>query len=193
MVILEHARRAVALITTTLVITACTSIQLVSTYDEVIDNQAQDLQKKIDKHFTSLQLGDEESLKYKSNLNFYKETLTDLNAMAVRASAIYKNKLTIQQIELAKINLAYVVLLNKKCIYSTLSPEQIAKVNTNGIDLSMDCNTEKGATKDEPARGEQKLNRATISPIKNLFNQHLGAIMALELAKKRGDSDEDKK
>lgn len=166
---------------------ACSSVQLVSKYDEVIDTQAQHLQKKLDSHLAFLQIADDEDLKYKSNRKFYMGTLADLNAMSVRASAIYKNELTIEQIRLVKTNLAYLVLLNKKCVSGALTEEQINKVNESGVDLSMDCNAEKGATQDEIARGEQKLNRFTLPAIQGLFNQQLGYIMALELAKKRGE------
>ena len=37
------------------VASGCTSIHLVSNYDEIIDNQAQQLQKKLDGYFISLQ------------------------------------------------------------------------------------------------------------------------------------------
>jgi archaellum component FlaF (FlaF/FlaG flagellin family) len=168
---------------------ACSSIQLVSTYDEVIDAQAQSLQKKLDSHLTSLQIADDDQLKYKSNKKFYMETLTDLNAMSVRASAIYNNKLTIEQIRLVKTNLAYLVLLNKKCVNRKLTEEQINKVDENGVDLSMNCNIEKGATQNETARGEQKLNPLTVPAIQDQFNQLFGYIMALELDKKHGEGE----
>jgi hypothetical protein len=168
---------------------ACSSIQLVSTYDEVIDAQAQRLQKKLDSHLTYLQNADDDQLKYKSNKKFYVEALADLNAMSVRASAIYNNKLTIEQIRLVKTNLAYLVLLNKKCVSRKLTKEQVIKVDESGVDLSMDCNIEKGATQNETARGEQKLNPLTVPAIQDQFNQLFGYIMALELDKKRGEGE----
>ncbi|NNB41719.1 hypothetical protein [Pseudomonas chlororaphis] len=191
MTITKYAGRGAVFLVALSVISACTSIQLVSKYDEVIDKQTQELQKKLDKHLTFLRFSSEDPLKYESNQKFYTDTLSDLNAISVRASAIYKNKLTIQQVELAKQNLAWLVLLNKRCIDRELTPEQKEKVNKNGVDLSMDCKAESGATKDEPSRGAQKLKRSFLEPVQNMFNQNFGAIMALELAKKRGDGNDE--
>jgi len=171
-----------------LTISACTSVQLVSNYDETIDSQAQQLQKKLDTYFISLRSAGEEYLKYKSQQKFYEGVLADLNAMSVRASGIYKNKLTIEQIDLAKENLAYLVLLHKQCVSCSLTEEQKKKVKEKGVDLSMDCNVEYGATSDAKGRGDVSINRFVVAPIQALFNQHLGTIMALELAKKRGES-----
>jgi hypothetical protein len=177
-----------ALVGVLLVIGACASIQLVSNYDQTIDNEAQQLQKKLDGYFTSLQNASTENLKYKNQQKFYESVLVDLNAMEVRANGIYKNKLTIEQLDLAKENLAYLVLLHKNCIKAPLSAEQKEKVKTNGIDLSMDCKVENGATANAPDRGNEAINRFVVAPVQSLFNQHLGAVMALELAKKRGET-----
>jgi len=146
------------------------------------------LQKKLDTYFISLQGAGSEDLKYKSQQKFYEGVLADLNAMDVRASGIYKNKLTIEQIELAKENLAYLVLLHKQCVTSPLTEDQKMKVKDRGVDLSLDCHVDNGATSDATGRGDISINRFVVAPIQALFNQHLGAIMALELAKKRGES-----
>jgi hypothetical protein len=175
------------LLSAMIVASGCASIQLVSNYDETIDNQAQQLQKKLDGYFISLQNASANELKYKSQIQFYEGVLADLNAMEVRAAGIYKNKLTNEQIELAKINLAYLVLLHKQCVTGKLSDEQKDNVANNGIDLSMDCKVENGATSDVANRGNKKLNPLLVAPVQSLFNQHLGAIIALELAKKRGE------
>jgi hypothetical protein len=190
MTITKYTRRGAILLVALSLIISCTSIQLVSKYDENIDKQTQELQKKLDRHLMSLRVSNDDSLKYESNQKFYTDTLSDLNAISVRASAIYKNKLTIQQVELAKQNLAWLVLLNKRCIVGDLSTEQKEKVKANGVDLSTDCKTENGATKNESDRGAQKLKRVFIEPVRNMFNQNFGAIMALELAKKRGDGND---
>ncbi len=181
-----------ALLGMVLAISGCMSVQLVSNYDETIDNEAQQLQKKLDGYFISLQSAGAEDLKYKSQKKFYEGVLADLNAMRVRAGGIYKNKLTMEQIDLAKVNLAYLVLLHKKCVTAPLSAEQTEKVKHNGIDLSMDCKVENGATADVADRGEIGINRFVIAPIQSLFNQHLGVVMALELAKKRGETKPEK-
>ncbi|MEG1226904.1 MAG: hypothetical protein RSD83_20275 [Hafnia sp.] len=176
----------VSVIVSAFAISGCTSIQLVSNYDETIDNQAQQLQKKLDTYFISLQSAGVEDLKYKSQQKFYEGVLADIDAMNVRASGIYKNKLTIEQIDLVKENLAYLVLLHKQCTTSPLTDAQKKKVKENGVDLSMDCKVENGASANASDRGESTISRFVIAPIQALFNQHAGAIMALELAKKRG-------
>ncbi|MDO9006092.1 MAG: hypothetical protein Q7V20_21825 [Aquabacterium sp.] len=176
------------ILTLTLVTSGCTTIQLVSNYDETIDGQAQQVQKKFDTYFISLQAAKGDDLKYKSQQKLYQELLADLNAMSIRASGIYKNKITIEQIDLAKENLAYLVLLHKQCITTPLTDSQKEKVRTNGIDLSLDCRVDNGATENVPDRGDIAINRFVVAPIQSLFNQHIGAVMALELAKKRGEN-----
>jgi hypothetical protein len=176
------------LVSIALAIGACSSVQLVSNYDETIDNEARALQKKLDSYFISLQNADSESLKYKNHQKFYESVLADLNAIEIRAGGIYKNELTIEQLELAKENLTYLVLLHKGCITAPLSIEQKKKIAENGIDLSMDCKMQNGATADATDQGEVGINRLILGPVQRLFNQHLGAIMALELAKKRGET-----
>lgn len=164
----------------------CSPIQLVSHYDEDIDRDAQQLQRKLDEHFVSLQNADAESLRFRNQQKFYESVLVDMNALGVRAGAIYRNQKTVEQIDLAKQNLAYLVLLNKNCVSAPLTDEQKRNVKDNGIDLSMHCKVENGATADAMNRGEATLNRFVIPPVQAMFNQQLGAVMALELAKKRG-------
>ena len=173
-------------------VSACSSIQLVSNYDETIDSQAQQLQKKLDEYFISLQSASADELKYKNQQQFYEGVLADLNAMQVRAGGIYKNNLTLEQIELARENLAWLVLLHKGCISGSLTDTQKKNVKQNGIDLSMDCKTDNGASSDIAGRGDNALSLFLVAPIQNLFNQHFGAIMALELAKKRGETPSNK-
>lgn len=167
----------------------CTSIQLVSNYDETIDSQALALQKKFDTYFVSFSSSGNDKRDYRSQRSFYEEALVDLNSIQVRADGIYKNKLTSEQISLARENLAYLVLLHKGCIKSPLSGEQKKQVRENGVDLSMDCKKQNGADVDVEGRGDQKLNPFLVAPLQSLFNQHFGTIMALELAKKRGESN----
>jgi len=177
-----------AVIGLAIAIGGCSTIQLVSNYDETIDRQAQELQKKLDGYFISMQSAGSEDLKFKNQQKFYEGVLTDLRAMEVRAGAINKNKLTVEQLSLTKENLAYLVLLHKGCVSKPLEPDQIKKIKDNGIDLSLDCQKQYGATEDIAGRGDAAINRFIISPVQSLINQQLGAIMALELAKKRGEN-----
>jgi len=170
----------------------CSSIQLVSDYDESVDNQSQQLQKKLDGYFVSLQNASPAELKYKQQQKFYEGVLTDINSLEVRAGGIYNNKITIDQIKLLKDNFSYLLLMHKKCLddFDKLPEKEKDNLNKlredNGPDLSLDCNAQFGAVSDIVGRGEISLSRATVAPLQRIFNQHLGTIMALELAKKRG-------
>lgn len=170
----------------------CSTMTLISKYDETIDNQAQQLQKKLDGYFISLQNANIEDIKYLKQRAFYEGILTDVNAMEVRAGGIYNSQQTMEKIELVKDNLAYLVLLHKQCVAEPLSEQQKMKVKENGVDLSMDCKVDNGATTDIADRGDIALNRFVVEPVQSLFNLHLGSIMAIELAKKRGESQPDK-
>ncbi|WP_447883130.1 hypothetical protein [Serratia fonticola] len=165
----------------------CSSIQLVSNYDETTDKTATDLYKSFDEFFISKQVSDDDSLKYSSNVGFYKNRLVDIDMLETRVKAIYNNSKTIEQVEVLKLNFAYLVLLNKNCVTSKLSDQQKNLVRENGVDLSNSCQKEFGASIDAEGRGNERLNKYTVSPVKNIFNQTLGSIMAFELAKKRGD------
>lgn len=171
--------------------TGCTTVQLVSNYDETVDKQSQELQKKLDSYFISLQNLRGEPLTYKENLKFYEGVLTDLNALELRSSIIYKNKITQQEVVLLKDSIALLVLMHKNCIdgNNKLTDEQLKLVHENGIDLSLDCQKRFGAKNDLMNRAEEKINPYTIFPIQSGVNQHLGAIMKLELEKKRGEKD----
>ncbi|GAK25862.1 hypothetical protein SLIQ_04245 [Serratia liquefaciens FK01] len=164
----------------------CTSIQLVSNYDETTDKTATDLYKSFDDFFLSKQVQGDDGLKYSDNVGFYKEKLVDIDMLETRVKAIYNNSKTIEQVEAMKVNFAYLVLLNKKCVTSPLTEQQKNLVKENGVDLSSSCQKNFGASIDADNRGDVKLNKYTVSPIKSIFNQTLGSIMAFELAKKRG-------
>ncbi|WP_421416080.1 hypothetical protein ACOMDM_08020 [Serratia plymuthica] len=170
-----------------LILMGCSSIQLVSNYDETTDKTAADLYKSFDDFFLSKQVNGDESLKYNNNVDFYKKSLVDIDMLETRVKSIYNNSKTIEQVEVMKMNFSYLVLLNKKCVTSPLTEQQKSLVKENGVDLSTSCQKSFGASIDADNRGDVKLNKYTVSPIKDIFNQTLGSIMAFELAKKRGD------
>ena len=120
-------------------INACTSIQLVSDYDENIDKGTAALHKKIDSYFVSFSSMSPDEKKYKNQQKFYESLVVDLNALKVRASAIYKNELTQDQLSLVEENIAYLLLLHKGCITGQLTASQKENVTDNGIDTSVDC------------------------------------------------------
>lgn len=172
-----------------IIVSSCVPIELVSQYDETIDKETHQLQKKLDGYFTALRSsGTADDLKYKSQQKFYEVVLVDINAIQLRSGGVNNNNLTSKQVYLLKENFAYLTLLHKKCITGPLTEEQKDKVQKNGVDLSLDCKAEYGATTDSSGRGEEMINPHLIAPIQSQFNQHLGAVIALELAKKRGET-----
>ena len=175
------------LLSAVIFLSACTPIQLVSDYDEDIDKGSAALHKKIDSYFVSFNSLSSDERKYKNQQKFYEDVVVDLNSLKVRASAIYKNELTEEQLDIVEENLAYLLLLHKGCVTAPLTNEQKENVNTNGIDTSVDCKVLHGASSDSNGHGDKTLNTALITPIKAIFDQKFGAIMALELAKKRGE------
>lgn len=166
----------------------CSPLQFVSNYDEATDVAAQQIQKKIDKQITSMRSSSDEKLKFSDHLKFYEEITVDLTALEVRAYGIYKNRLTLSQIAAIKTNLGYMILLHKGCIDSPLSDDQRKLVLSSGPDLTLDCHVAYGAQSDSLGRGDIRFNRNLLPTIQTQFNQSFGAVMALELAKKRGFS-----
>ncbi|MFN4366490.1 MAG: hypothetical protein ACK4GA_02480 [Acinetobacter sp.] len=191
MKIINHQKLICLGLTFGMFLTACTSIQLISNYDESVDKQAQDLQKKLDTYFISLQNLQGEPITYKENQKFYEGVLADINALEARAGIIYKNSLTQEQVHLVKQNFAYLILLHKNCINNQpkLTKEQIAIIDKKGVDLSLDCNTEFGSPVQLSNRGNQSLNRYSIPIIQQNFRTQLAAIMKFELVKKRGEKN----
>lgn len=176
-----------SLLSAILLLCACVPIQLVSDYDEEMDKGATALHKKLSAYFISLYSMTDEEKKYKNQQKFYEKVVVDLNSLQVRATAIFKNELTQEQLDLVEENIAYLLLLHKGCITSSLSDVQKANIKTNGIDTSTDCKTSHGATTDSTDHGDKAINVFLVGPIKSLFDQQFGAILALELAKKRGE------
>jgi hypothetical protein len=131
----------------------CTRITLISSYDEVIDHSATELQRRMDGFLTMLV--DKEGTpqaSYDSNKTFYSEYAVDLRSLKVRALSQPKNQITAQQIDLM-----------------TNSLEELRKAHESG-----------------PIAAE------AVPTFRDLFNQSWGAIIALEMAKKRGESSPEK-
>jgi hypothetical protein len=179
-----------------LLIAGCRSIQLVSDYDEATDRGAAELQRKMSDFFSRLQTfprGAEE-LRFDRSREFYRQAAVDLNALRVRAGGIRMNLLTLEQLELLEENLAQVVLTHKGCIegLSALTPEQAEArqqaIRQQGVDLTMDCRVSHGAVADLPDRGDQVISPGFVANAWRQFDQGLGAVMAFELAKRRGEN-----
>lgn len=178
-------------LTFSIFLSGCSTIQLVSNYDEDVDKQTQALQKKMDTYFISMQNLQGVPTTYKENQKFYEEVLADINALDSRAAIIYKNELTQQQVQLLRENFAYLVLLHKQCFVNQpiLTDVQKQIIKKEGVDLSMDCNPEYGAPIYLKDRGNKELKKVYIKPVQSSFSSHLGSIMKLELAKKRGEKE----
>ena len=88
-----------------LTLTGC-SVKLISSYDERTDQNVTALQKKVATFFVKVgsQVGLPEC-KYDNHVNFYQETKVDISAIEMRARAIPKNEITIEQVQLLKSSL----------------------------------------------------------------------------------------
>ena len=183
-------RRAIISSALLALFSGCTTIQLVSKYDETTDKEASVIQKKLSEFFVKQQAASNDAERFFAKSQpFYQDVSASLNALQVRAGGIYKNSLTTDQLKLAEDNLAYLALLHKACITGSLSDIQRKAVRAQGVDASLDCRVQYGASADLPGRGSQALNPALIPPVSNIFDQTFGAVIALELAKKRGEGD----
>jgi len=175
----RHVRHwLIALALLTLGFAGCT-VKYVSDYDAVIDKETTALHKKLDAFLVQIQSEpDQEKRKYKHHQDFYNEVLVDLNALQVRAGAIYKNKITEEQLELVEQNIGLLVLLHKGATDSNeLTERQKREIQTKGVATT--------GTSEELDHG---LNPALVPVVRNLFNTQFGAIMKFELAKQRGEN-----
>lgn len=68
-----------------------------------------------------------------------------------------------------------------------LNKEQKSNIKENGINTSIDCKKSNGAPSDSIGNGDKELSAAIIATILPMLDQQFGAIIALELAKKRGE------
>ncbi len=88
-----------------ILVTSCSSIRLISEYDEITDKAVTAFQEKVSKTFVKLEseVGTDQ-VKYENYKQFYQEAKVDLNTLKIRADAIDKNKIVQEQIvELTKM------------------------------------------------------------------------------------------
>lgn len=162
----------------------CTPPSLIAQYDAALDEGTLSLHKKFEHFFVSLQAAPTDARKYKHHLKFYQEAVVELNSLKLRASAVQKNSLTIEQLALVEENLALLTLLHKGCVTSKLSDDQKQAIHINGVDTSFNCLPEYGASEVMQNREDSTISLLLIKPIRNMFDQTFRSIMALELAKK---------
>jgi hypothetical protein len=92
----------------------CTSIRLISDYDEITDKKVNELQEKVVNHFVKLErvIGTDEA-KYQNYIDFYDGVKVDLSILEIRARAIDKNDIIIKQLSLLKQNMMDLEQLHK--------------------------------------------------------------------------------
>lgn len=174
-----------------ILLSGCTSIQLISFHDEETERLATEIQKDVSTFLVNYQaLQTDEERSFAAHQEFYKNAAIKTRSLSVRASAIYKNEITSEQVRLLEQNFAYQALLHKNCVTGALSADQIEKVRTSGIDVSLGCNSAFGASIDTADNGSNVLSNAFIPVLQSQFDQTLGAIIRLELAKRRGETEE---
>lgn len=194
MVSIRKFRRAprhygrVAFALATAAVGACTTVQLVSRYDDQTDAAAMQMQKDVSAFLIRMQTASSDQERtFAANQQFYRQQAVQIDAMQLRARAIAKNAITIEQLGLVEENLAYLALLHKGCVTAPLGAEQKAAVRNAGVDASLGCHTAYGGAVDDPDRGQSTLSPQLAAPIRSLIDTELGAVVALELAKKRGE------
>ncbi len=74
-------------------------VTLVSNYDEQTDANVTALQKKFDAYFLKLEGASFPECSFTANKSFYDDVTIELNSAQVRANAIPKNDITIQQLD----------------------------------------------------------------------------------------------
>lgn len=168
-------------------LSGCTSIQLVSSYDEQTDNAATQMEKDVTAFFIKLDSAlTPAERSFQASQDFYQKQAVAIAAMKTRANAIPINQITQQQVQLLNENLAYLALLHKGCVTVALTDQQRAAVQEKGIDTSVACRTEYGASSSMPNQGTATLNPAIAAVTRQQIDIALEAIIKLEIAKKRG-------
>ena len=110
-----------------LALAGCSGIRLVADYDEQTDISITAFQRKIETFLTGLErnAGKPET-RYEANVKFYDEAKVDLRVARVRAAAIPKNDLTVQQLDLLLDSLVTLEELHK----GGIAPQQIAPLRS---------------------------------------------------------------
>ncbi len=83
--------------------TACTSVRLITDYDEVTDHMVTELQAKTARHFAVLDrtIGTDTAT-YEFFIPFYDDVKVGLSSLEVRSQALKNNSIVIQQVKLLR-------------------------------------------------------------------------------------------
>lgn len=93
---------------------SCSSIELISRYDELTDKTVNEMQQKTSNFLEKLkdEIGTAEA-NYANHKTFFQEAKASLNTLLIRANAIEKNDITIQHITLLRQNIDALESLHK--------------------------------------------------------------------------------
>lgn len=82
-----------------LFLSSCSSIRLISDYDEITDKTVTALQEKVTMFFVKMEseIGTDQA-KYENYKQFYQDAKVDLTTLKIRADAIDKNKIVQEQV-----------------------------------------------------------------------------------------------
>lgn len=149
---------AILLASMLFVVSGC-AVKLIASYDETTDKNVTALQRKFETFLTDLEAKDGlPECSYDKNSKFYSESKVDLSAIKVRAEAIPKNDITVQQVSLLDSSLDSLESLHKLKDKKSKSSGELKCISANEI-----------------------------TPLRNAFNSSFTAILKLELEKKRGE------
>jgi len=125
------SKRRVALLlwlTVGIALSGC-AIRLVADYDEHVDKATTEIQRKVETFLTRLErLVGTPAADYSQHVALYDDVRVDLSALKVRASAIPKNRITVEQIDLLSDSWSKLEQLHK---IGFKSREEIAPLRRN--------------------------------------------------------------
>ncbi|WP_266362773.1 hypothetical protein [Tellurirhabdus rosea] len=78
---------------------SCTTVRLISDYDEITDQAVTEMQEKVSRFFVQLnrEVGTDKA-RHENYVPFYDDVRTDLNSLRIRANAIDRNEIVQKQI-----------------------------------------------------------------------------------------------
>jgi hypothetical protein len=125
------------LILTMILSQSCTSIRLISEYDEITDKTVTEVQEKVSSYFVKLEnsVGTKES-SYKNYEEQFEQIKIDLNTLEVRAKAIDKNRIVIKQVEELKNMIANLEKLHKSFGENGYQSYDLIKPNLNSFNIA---------------------------------------------------------
>lgn len=118
----------IALAIAAMALAGCT-VKLVSNYDEKTDKAVSELQKEVESFFVTMeeQQGTP-ACAYENHKSFYDETAVELSAIEVRAKALEKNEITVEQVNLLQDSFNNLEQLHQK---ECLSSNQIESLRSS--------------------------------------------------------------